>query len=217
MVRLLLTRGQHLKSTNGKKIEAWSGRKTDGADACVCNCCHRIFIHIPQHCYSLWYQRGDDLISRGSDPLWHNSTNWRPLSAASICFLNKVHSRYKSLKLKSMPAVWKCFETLPKSWPQLQRQKTHAAMERLAADSGLTSATSLAFCKAIFWLAASSSSCSSCGRRRGDGAQKGKQKRETLGEKSRKKKNRRVTRVAPVPWSVPVHWPNCPQRWPRTH
>lgn len=28
--------------------------------------------------------------------------------------------------------------------------ETHAAMERLAADSGLTSATSLAFCRASF-------------------------------------------------------------------
>lgn len=91
----------------------------------------------------------------------------------------------KSLNLKSKPAVWKCFETLPKSGPQLQRQKTHAAMERLAADSGLTSATSLAFCKAIFWLAASSSSCSSCEERRRDGeTQKRNQKQETLGDKS---------------------------------
>lgn len=59
-------------------------------------------------------------------------------------------------------------------------KETHAAMERLAADSGLTSATSLAFCKAIFWLAASSSSCSSCEK---DGeTQNGNQKQEMLGE-----------------------------------
>lgn len=91
----------------------------------------------------------------------------------------------KSLNLKSKPAVGNCFETLPKGGPRLRRQKTHAAMERLAADSGLTSATSLAFCKAIFWLAASSSSCSSCEERRRDGeTQKGNQKQETLGDKS---------------------------------
>lgn len=43
---------------------------------------------------------------------------------------------------------------------------THAAIDRLAADSGLTSATSLAFCIAVFWLAASSCSSSSYWRRR---------------------------------------------------
>lgn len=43
---------------------------------------------------------------------------------------------------------------------------THAAMDRLAADSGLTSATSFAFCIAVFWLAASSCSSSSYWRRR---------------------------------------------------
>lgn len=56
---------------------------------------------------------------------------------------------------------------------------THAAMERLAADSGLTSATSLAFCRAIFWLAASSSSCSSCG-------EEGNQRAKRLNEVGRK-------------------------------
>lgn len=44
--------------------------------------------------------------------------------------------------------------------------RTHAAIDRLAADSGLTSATSLAFCIAVFWLAASSCSSSSYWRRR---------------------------------------------------
>lgn len=39
---------------------------------------------------------------------------------------------------------------------------THMVTDMLAADSGLTSATSFAFCSASFWLAASSSSCSSC-------------------------------------------------------
>lgn len=43
---------------------------------------------------------------------------------------------------------------------------THAAIDRLAADSGLTSATSLAFCIAVFWLAASSCSSSSYWRRK---------------------------------------------------
>ena len=38
---------------------------------------------------------------------------------------------------------------------------TYTAMDMLAADRGLTSATSLAFWRASFWLAASSSSCSS--------------------------------------------------------
>lgn len=32
----------------------------------------------------------------------------------------------------------------------VKETETHAAMERLAAESGLTSATSLAFCRAIF-------------------------------------------------------------------
>lgn len=41
-------------------------------------------------------------------------------------------------------------------------REPYAAMEMLAADMGLTSATSLAFCRASFWLAASSISSSSC-------------------------------------------------------
>ncbi len=44
---------------------------------------------------------------------------------------------------------------------EIWERDTHAAMERLAADSGLTSATSLAAWRAIFWLAACSPSCSS--------------------------------------------------------
>lgn len=40
--------------------------------------------------------------------------------------------------------------------------RTYMVMDMLAAESGLTSATSFAFCSASFWLAASSSSCSSC-------------------------------------------------------
>lgn len=61
--------------------------------------------------------------------------------------------------------------------------ETHAAMERLAADSGLTSATSLAFCRAIFWLAASSSSCSSCraGRKRAGQAKEWEKARDAQG------------------------------------
>lgn len=114
--------------------------------------------------------------------------------------------------------------------------ETHAAMERLAADSGLTSATSLAFCRAIFWLAASSSSCSSCGAGRGRG-RKGKNQRRTgmsrlrgkrkesiqtrrFTKRKRKKKDKRHDRdfkQMEIPWSVPVRWPNCPRRWPRTH
>lgn len=44
---------------------------------------------------------------------------------------------------------------------------TYAAMEMLAAEMGLTSFTSSAFCSASFLLAASSCSSSSCRRRRG--------------------------------------------------
>lgn len=43
---------------------------------------------------------------------------------------------------------------------------TYMVTDMFAAESGLTSATSFAFCSASFWLAASSSSCSSCKARR---------------------------------------------------
>lgn len=104
-----------------------------------------------------------------------------PLFAVSVYFLNKVSWRHKILNLKSTTALGKCFERLPKKQAAVAETETHAAMERLAADSGLTSATSLAFCKASFWLAASSSSCSSCGERRRNGTQIGNQK-QLLGE-----------------------------------
>lgn len=109
--------------------------------------------------------------------------------------------------------------------------ETHAAMERLAADSGLTSATSLAFCRAIFWLAASSSSCSSCraGQKRaeGGGVERGGEWKERardahvwvdLGENGFELRRRGDSRKVKteIPWSVPVRWLNCPRRWPRT-
>lgn len=72
--------------------------------------------------------------------------------------------------------------------------ETHAAMERLAADSGLTSATSLAFCRAIFWLAASSSSCSSCGEG-GAGRSRGGEGRER-GAKGKRQEMHRVESAA---------------------
>lgn len=108
-------------------------------------------------------------------------------------------------------------------------------MERLAADSGLTSATSLAFCKAIFWLAASSSSCSSCGEKGREGGKKIRSERcvrisrpleaeeihqveeQSYGFSAFDKRRGGVFKQIGLPWSVPVRWPNCPQRWPRTH
>lgn len=46
------------------------------------------------------------------------------------------------------------------------RKRTHAAIEMLAADMGLTSFTSKAFCSASFLLAASSCSSSSFGEQK---------------------------------------------------
>ena len=76
----------------------------------------------------------------------------------------------------------------------IKELETHAAMERLAADSGLTSATSLAFCRAIFLLAACSSSCSSCTDRQ-RGGREIKSKRWIRREISANEGNRKETEM----------------------
>lgn len=52
------------------------------------------------------------------------------------------------------------------SWEGGGCEQTHAAIEMLAADMGLTSFTSKAFCSASFLLAASSCSSSSFGEQK---------------------------------------------------
>lgn len=76
--------------------------------------------------------------------------------------------KYETLKKwENMIEVW---TNVSKTWQQPdfqdKRLLTYAVMEMLAADMGLTSFTSLAFCRASFLLMASSCSSSSCNRQR---------------------------------------------------